>query len=566
MAATPSPSPETEDISVGSVLDGRYRIDAILGSGGMGRVYRGEHTGIGKRVAIKVLHADLSRNREAAQRFQREAIASGRLDHPNIVGVSDFGIVDHGPCYLVMEVLDGEPLGARLEREKRLPWRDAVGILRGVLAGLAHAHERGVVHRDIKPDNVFLANKDGETVVKILDFGIAKLYAGSPDDPASTRAGLTVGTPAYLSPEQAVGGEIKPASDLYSATILLFEMITGRAPFEDKDPLAMLGAHVSRTPPTIAEVAPELGVPQALEAIIQKGLVKAQDERIGSATEYISLLDSVTASLAPAAASEGIAAIGYAHTHDALTPAPLATPPPGTIPPPGLTPPPGSIPPGLTPGAMPPPGPSSHTPSPLGPHTPAPFTPQPFAQPYGAAPTVALPNVSLGALPPAQTNWAKIGAVILGAIVIISILVAISGRGKGAAPSTPVTAPATKADSKPNEKTVAPKKDKDSEPEKPKAKEAISPAQLMPAIPSPTDNETLLKAALHDLEKGKTCADRKAAIPKLVELGDKSAIPALKKARYRGRGGLLGIGESNTNACLRKTAEAAIKSLGGTLK
>src|SRR5207253_7935318 len=109
-----------------------------------------------------------------------------------------------------------------LHREKRITWREATGILRGVLHGLKHAHERGVVHRDIKPDNVFLTHKDGVLVVKILDFGIAKLYSGDPDDPVATRAGLTVGTPAYLSPEQAVGGEIKPASDLYSATIVLF--------------------------------------------------------------------------------------------------------------------------------------------------------------------------------------------------------------------------------------------------------------------------------------------------------------------------------------------------------
>ncbi len=546
MAATPSPSPETDDLSIGSVLDGRYRIDALLGSGGMGRVYRGEHTGIGKRVAIKVLHADLSRNREAAQRFQREAIASGRLDHPNIVAVSDFGIVEQGPCYLVMEVLEGEPLGSRLEREKRLPWIEAVDILRGVLAGLAHAHERGVVHRDIKPDNVFLATKDGETVVKILDFGIAKLYAGSPDDPASTRAGLTVGTPAYLSPEQAVGGEIKPQSDLYSATILLFEMITGRAPFEDKDPLAMLGAHVSRTPPTIAEIAPELGVPQSLEAVIQKGLVKAQDERIASANEYLSLLDSVTASLAPVAASEGIAAIGYAHTHDALTPAPIATPPPGTI----------------------------------GPQTPLPFTPQPFAPaPQGAAPTLAMPasHVALGAVPPSPTNWLKIGAVVLGAIIVLSVLFAVAGKGSSTSPETDKTETTDTTDKKPEPKAEPKKSEPKSaqktvaKPEKPE-KQGAKPEpkdddKLPPIIPPlPGDKATQLRAALHDLETGKTCADRKAAIPKIVDIGDKSAVAALKKARYRGRGGLLGIGERNANACLRKDAEAAIKALGGTLK
>ncbi|HEX4422391.1 MAG TPA: protein kinase [Kofleriaceae bacterium] len=292
MAASPSPSSD-DQFAIGSVLDGRYRIDGVLGTGGMGRVYRAEHTKIGKSVAIKVLHADLHRNREASQRFQREAIASGRLDHPNIVGVSDFGVLDDGACYLVMEVLEGESLGDRLARDGRLAWLEAIDILRGVLAGLRHAHERGVVHRDIKPDNVYLAHKEGEMTIKILDFGIAKLYAGSADDPASTRAGLTVGTPAYLSPEQAVGGEITPASDLYSASIVMYEMLAGHAPFEDRDPLAMLGAHVSRRPPAFSVTAPGVEIPPQLEEIIQHGLVKAAAERIATATDYLAMLDLV---------------------------------------------------------------------------------------------------------------------------------------------------------------------------------------------------------------------------------------------------------------------------------
>src|SRR6476646_8875939 len=147
----PSPSPDDSGVvPLGSMLDGRYRIDSVLGTGGMGRVYKGEHTGIGKAVAIKVLHAKLGGSREATQRFQREALASGRLDHPNIVGVSDFGVLEDGSLFLVMEALEGETLGKRLEREKRIPWLDALEIVRGVLAGLRHAHERGVVHRDIK--------------------------------------------------------------------------------------------------------------------------------------------------------------------------------------------------------------------------------------------------------------------------------------------------------------------------------------------------------------------------------------------------------------------------------
>jgi serine/threonine protein kinase len=303
MAASPSSSSDPDDaddgerLGIGSTLDNRYRIDALIGTGGMGRVYRAEHTGIGRAVAIKVLHNDLNHNREAAQRFQREAIASGRLDHPNIVGIYDFGVLPHGACYLVMELLEGETLGERLERDGRLPWREAVEILRGMLLGLRHAHDRGVVHRDIKPDNIYLARKDGDLIIKLLDFGIAKLRVGSTADPASTRAGLTVGTPAYLSPEQAVGGEITPGSDLYSASIVLYEMLAGRGPFEDKDPLAMLGAHVSRVPPPLSQTAPDVEVPPGLEAVLQAGLVKAAAERTRSAQEYIGLLDRVVSAM-----------------------------------------------------------------------------------------------------------------------------------------------------------------------------------------------------------------------------------------------------------------------------
>src|SRR6185503_16598153 len=134
-------------------------------------------------------------------------------------------------------------------------------------------------------DNVYLARKDGDPVTKILDFGIAKLYAGGSDDPASTRAGLTVGTPAYLSPEQACGGEITPRSDLYSASVVLYEMLAGRAPFEDKDPLAMLGAHVSRRPPSFADIARGVEIPRPLEDIVQHGLKKSAAERIGTAAD-----------------------------------------------------------------------------------------------------------------------------------------------------------------------------------------------------------------------------------------------------------------------------------------
>jgi serine/threonine protein kinase len=520
MAASPSPSSGTaadaEDgdrVAIGALLDGRYRIDALIGSGGMGRVYRGEHTGIGRAVAIKVLHHDLHRNREAAQRFQREAIASGRLDHPNIVNIYDFGVLPDGACYLVMELLEGETLGERLEREGRIPWREALEILRGVLLGLRHAHDRGVVHRDIKPDNVYLARKDGDLIIKILDFGIAKLRAGSADDPASTRAGLTVGTPAYLSPEQAVGGEITPASDLYSASIVLYEMIAGRGPFEDKDPLAMLGAHVSRPAPPLAEAAPGVEVPPGLEAVLQAGLVKAAAERIRTAQEYIALLDRVLASMRR---------FRTAPVVPAAAPEPAGPAVAGTVEPlPG-------DPPIASPSAAP--DQSVVISIEAAPTLPG-AEPQPAAAGAGppAAPGHELPPqaraVSLTELSETiPRRWIAIGGAVIVLLIVLAVILAMTSSG-------------------------------DYKPAAPAGAESSSPDLA-------AERELRLKALIHDLQNGKTCAERRAAIAPLVELGDRRAIEPLRAARHRMQGGIAGVGADNTNACLVRDAEAAIKALG----
>ncbi|MEP6860793.1 MAG: protein kinase [Deltaproteobacteria bacterium] len=539
--------PTTDDsgvVPIGAMLDGRYRVDSVLGKGGMGRVYRGEHTGIGRAVAIKVLHADLGRNKEAAARFQREAIASGRLDHPNIVGVSDSGVLEDGCPYLVMEVLEGEELGKRLEREKRIPWPEAIEIMRGVLSGLRHAHERGVVHRDIKPDNVFLANKDGEVVVKLLDFGIAKLYQNSTDDPATTRAGLTVGTPAYLSPEQAVGGEIKPATDLYSASVVFYEMLAGRPPFEDTDPLSIMTAHVSREPPTFAEVAPDLELPPGLERVVRHGLEKVSAERIQTANEYMDALDAV------------LRAAGYAVMPRASGQVRIPTPAPGSI----------TLPPNATP------APFARTA--MSPTTRAgtsqtgSFTPMPFS---------AQSTTQVGDDEPLPRKWLVLVGVVVFAAILIAIVLKLSGKN-AMAPAQP-----TKDDKHDDRRDREDKRDHDDDKRDKKDKHHGERAERpdsdhgedkddgpRPPPPSPIeatlDRDTAFKAALLDLQDGKTCTDRKAAIPKLVALGDPRAIEPLRRARYRMRGGVLGFGDSNTNGCLRTDADDAIKALGGTVR
>jgi serine/threonine protein kinase len=574
MAAPPSSSSD-EQFAIGSVLDGRYRIEAVLGTGGMGRVYRAEHTKIGKSVAIKVLHADLHRNREASQRFQREAIASGRLDHPNIVGVSDFGVLDGGACYLVMEVLEGESLGDRLMRDKRIHWVEAIDILRGVLYGLRHAHERGVVHRDIKPDNVYLARKDGDPVIKILDFGIAKLYAGTADDPASTRAGLTVGTPAYLSPEQACGGEITPKSDLYSASIVLYEMLAGRAPFEDKDPLAMLGAHVSRRPPLFADVAPGVDIPRPLEDIVQHGLKKSAADRIGTATDYLALLDAFSPPLHPMprmgtsleleAASARIrlpastaqssreavpqhsdavqaaweAARGQSETVDA----PRSSGRGGTTP---------------LPASAPLPVVSAAVPAAASPAHPEVSSPAPAARTATQVPSAsgalhaaavslemaplprALRAVSLAEVTePIPLTWIVRSGVVIGLAIAVAIVLAIATHCRGSEPR-----PTARAAAGSGERAAAGS-----------GSGSRPPVAIGAPGAKPLERDAQLKQALRDLESGKTCRARRAAIGKLVELGDPSAIQNLRRALARG-----GPGDEG-NACLRADGEQAIKDL-----
>jgi serine/threonine-protein kinase len=630
MAASPSLTSD-EQFAIGSVLDGRYRIDAVLGTGGMGRVYRAEHTKIGKSVAIKVLHADLHRNREASQRFQREAIASGRLDHPNIVGVRDFGVLDDGACYLVMEVLEGESLGDRLARDHRIHWLEAIDILRGVLSGLRHAHERGVVHRDIKPDNIFLAHKDGDAVIKILDFGIAKLYAGTADDPASTRAGLTVGTPAYLSPEQAVGGEITPASDLYSASILLYEMLAGRAPFEDKDPLAMLGAHVSRRPPAFADIVPGVEIPAPLEDIIQCGLRKPAAERIGTAGDYLAMLDAFSPPLQPMPrVGTGPVLDGSARPSASMSAVRRRTPVPGMpetpAPVPATT---GSLsaaaaapasaeraprsrashttsiadvsePIPLTwivrsgvviglvivgaivltiathcGGSQPTPSMKSPAPPPTAPvlSTKSSPRPPPAEAPNTKRLTAPLPSPSPStppppALSPAAARAAKpAAATVTPAAATAKPAVGTAKPAVGAAkPAVGAAKPAVGA-AKPAVATAKPAVGAAkpavgaAKPAVGAAKPAAGAAKPAAGAAKPLDHAAQLKALLHDLELGKTCAERKASIAKLVGLHDAHAVPALKRARARvgGRAG-------NDNACLKVEAAHAIKELGGTLK
>jgi len=295
----PVPSTSEPDREIGQIIDGRYKIVALLGEGGMGAVYRAEHVSMGKPLAVKLLHPHLNERRDAGARFQREASAVGRLDHPNCVAVSDFGVRDDGSFYLVMELLQGESLRDLLDRERPLPWQRALHIARHVLRGLGHAHAQGIIHRDIKPENIYLVRReDDPDFAKILDFGIAKLVASSEGNNL-TREGLVVGTPTYLSPEQAFGGPLGPVSDLYSLSVVLFEMLTGKPPFDSEDPVTLLTSHATAEIPTFSEAAPGLAVPEAVEALVRHGLTKRRLERVATAEDFVALIDQVRSQLEP---------------------------------------------------------------------------------------------------------------------------------------------------------------------------------------------------------------------------------------------------------------------------
>ena len=276
-------------LPAGTVVDKRYRVKTLLGKGGMGAVYRAEHVRLHRDVALKTLHGRLGENATVRERFVREAEVLGKLEHENFVAVSDFGETDHGLMYLVMELIEGKSLGEILGRMPRLNPRRALDITRHILTGLEHAHERGIVHRDVKPDNIVLLESDeNRDFAKILDLGIAASDGSTLD----TEDGV-YGTPAYMAPEHVLGREVDGRADLYAVSILLFQMLTGRLPFDDGDMTTVLALQLSMPPPTLSDVASDLDLPKEVQALLNKGLDKNRSRRFQTAREFIEQIDAV---------------------------------------------------------------------------------------------------------------------------------------------------------------------------------------------------------------------------------------------------------------------------------
>jgi eukaryotic-like serine/threonine-protein kinase len=275
---------------LGQILSDRYRVDTLLGEGGMGAVYLGEHQLMRKRVAIKVLHPEMMQNTEVVQRFEREAMAGGRIDHPNVAAATDFGRTPDGSFFLVLEYIEGRSLRAALEAGA-LPADVAVHVAYQVAQALGKAHGLGIVHRDLKPENVMLVERDGDpNFVKVLDFGIAKVpvdevagQAVAAPGQGLTRLGVMYGTPEYMAPEQALGQEIDARADLYALGIVLYEMLCGSRPFLSESVVGLVTQHVTAKPPPLAPRVP--GLLPALEAAVLRLLEKSPDQRFAGARE-----------------------------------------------------------------------------------------------------------------------------------------------------------------------------------------------------------------------------------------------------------------------------------------
>ena len=288
---------------VGKTVAGGYRIERLLGRGGVGAVYEARHVATQTPRAIKMLLPGLANAAEVAERFKREAKAASLLDHPNIVEVVDL-VAEGADVYIVMELLPGRSLGAVLEDGALTP-RRALVITRQVLEALVHAHGSGMVHRDLKPANIMLVTLGAAGAeyerVKLLDFGLVKLVgdtAARLGDESLTQTGVIFGTPAYISPEQALGRPVDARSDLYSLGIVAFEMLAGRPPFRSPDPVTLTRMHAAAPAPTLASIAP--GRPwctPALEHLIARALAKQPADRFASAGEMMAALDAAFISL-----------------------------------------------------------------------------------------------------------------------------------------------------------------------------------------------------------------------------------------------------------------------------
>jgi eukaryotic-like serine/threonine-protein kinase len=270
---------------VGSIVAERYHILKKLGEGGMGQVYLAEHVKMGRKSALKVMHASMVKDVDAISRFNREAANASRISHPNVAAVYDFGETPDGLIFLAMEFVDGPPLTKLIEQSGALPPTRAADIARQTAEALALAHDMGIVHRDLKPDNIMIARtREGGDLVKVVDFGIAKAAGNAAQK--VTKTGLVVGTPEYMSPEQLAGDSLDGRSDIYSLALVTFNMLTGQLPFPSDSAQESMIMRLTDKPKTLAEMRPAVAWPADVQQVMDKALERDVSQRYQTATEF----------------------------------------------------------------------------------------------------------------------------------------------------------------------------------------------------------------------------------------------------------------------------------------
>ncbi len=282
------------DPLLGRILNGKYRIESEIGQGAMGTVYLGEHIGLKKKIALKILHSDLQVSDESLQRFQREGIAAGKFSHPHLIQIFDFDRSEGRLFYLAMEYVEGVNLTLFLRQRGRLPVEIALKLARQILSCLAEAHRHGIVHRDLKPDNIMVSEASrGELRVKVLDFGLSKLVDRRLNSSFVTQPGRLLGTPLYMAPEQVAGDEADERSDVYAAGLILYEMLAGERPFREKDSTQLFLTRPTAEAPSLRVNLPDLAVSDELDELLQRALARDREQRFQSAEEMLEALDEI---------------------------------------------------------------------------------------------------------------------------------------------------------------------------------------------------------------------------------------------------------------------------------
>ena len=308
MAVGESP-PLGEDPLISQLVADRYRVIRRLGEGGMGAVYLAEHVVIEKKIALKVLALELARRQDLVARFLQEARSASRIGHENVIDISDFGQSAEGYVYIAMEYLEGQDLGQVVRAEGALAWSRVRDILVQICRALRAAHDKGIVHRDMKPENIFLIHREGRPeFVKILDFGIAKIMGVDANGPRLTRTGMIFGTPEYMAPEQAEGKEADHRVDIYAVGCIAYHLMTGQTPFVAENFMAMLTKHLMEDPVPPSVRRPDLAITPEMDALVLKAREKDRDRRYQNMAEF---LQAVSTCRGPDTQSGQLAAASY---------------------------------------------------------------------------------------------------------------------------------------------------------------------------------------------------------------------------------------------------------------